>query len=258
MVGAGAARGAASVAHDRALPPGRRGPRRDRRRRVAPLLHDPRPGEPRLLRGARAAAPRAEGGGAREHRRAAPHPRPAGVPALAGHAAVGRGAVPAADRHRRPADRRLDRVARPPVRVRTAGGGVRRRRRLRHRVDAHEPLAPPARLAVAGDRRRPLHPRHRHAGAGAPARRLAALAPRSGRRSSSRSCPRTGSSRFRSTASRRRFLRASRRLRATSSPTSWSSTGATRSTRLQRAPPRPDVAACARSRIEGHNAAPTP
>ena len=45
--------------------------------------------------------------------------------------------------------------------------------------------------------------------------------------------------------------------RATCSPTSSSSSGATRSTRLQRVPPRRDLTACARSRTGAH-AAPTP
>ena len=80
---------AASVAHDPPLPGARLGRRPDRRRRLGRALRDARHRPRRLLRGRRAAAARQAREGAGEHRRAAAHLRPAGVPALARRAGRG-------------------------------------------------------------------------------------------------------------------------------------------------------------------------
>ena len=59
-------------------------------------------------------------------------------------------------------------------------------RGLRHRLGPHEPLAPAARVALAGDRGREVDRGDRDQGAGQPARRLAALAARARRRARAR------------------------------------------------------------------------
>ena len=88
----------------------RRQPNRRARsgRAVGSAGHRSRPRD----RGGRAHAARLAREGAGEHRRAAAHLRPAGVPPLARRAAVGRTGARAARRRHRPADRRLDGVGR--------------------------------------------------------------------------------------------------------------------------------------------------
>ena len=154
---------AASVADDPARPRLRRRHEPHRRDGVARALRDPRRRAERLLGGDRAAAARHAREGARVDRRAAPHLRPAGVPALARRAAVGRAGARAARRPHRPAHRRLDGVGRPAVSVQPPRAALRARRGLRHRLGADVALAHAARVALARDRRRAHDPRARHA-----------------------------------------------------------------------------------------------
>ena len=105
-------RGAASVADDPALSRRPQGGR-DRRRRRAEVLHDPRVGARGLLGGDQAAARRQPHARPRLDRPAAPDHRPADVLPLARTAAVGQARARAARRRLRPARRRLVRVARP-------------------------------------------------------------------------------------------------------------------------------------------------
>ena len=126
--------------------PGRSG--RARRAAVAALLSDRRPR--RLRRGDRAGAagqPRVCAG---VDRAAASDLRPAGLLPLAGPARLGVDRVRAADRDRRPADRRLDGVAGPARRVRAARGALLAGCRLGHRVGAHGAVAVAACFALAG------------------------------------------------------------------------------------------------------------
>ncbi len=81
----------------------------------------------------------------------------------------------------RPAHRRLDGVGGPAVSLHASRRAVRAHRGVRHRLVAHVALARAARIALARHRGRRHDPRARHAGAGALARRLAAVAARARR-----------------------------------------------------------------------------
>ena len=169
---------AAPVARDPAPARPGRGRRPHRRLGHARALRDPRGRAQRLLRGGGAAPAREAREGPGERRRAAARVRPPGVPALARRAPVGPAGARPARRHRRPPDRRLDRVGRPALPVPAPGRAVRAHRGVGHRLGADVALAVPARVAVAGHRRRAHDPRHGDARAGAPAAGLAPLTAR--------------------------------------------------------------------------------
>ena len=145
------------------------------------------------LRGATAKVPG-------ERRRVAAAPRPAGVPALARQAAVRQARVRAARRRRRPADRRLRRVAELPA---PTGASP------RSSTAPSSPTSPgrgrcrgaPASPTCGRGSSRALAARHGPEGGGAPPRRLAALAAREGRDAAPHRCA-LAAPRSRSTASR--------------------------------------------------------
>ena len=131
----------------------------------------------------------------------------------------------------RPAHRRLDGVGRPAVSVHASRRAVRAHCGVRHRLVAHVALARAARVALARHRGRRHDPRARHAGAGAPARRLAAFAARPRRHRARRGRVRAPRGHRPRRRSRRRSRRATRLRRATCSRTSSTASPATRSTR---------------------------
>ena len=211
--------------------------RRARRAAVDPLLPDRRPCG--LRRGDRADAARQPCVGAGVDRAAASDLGPAGVLPLARPAGVGLERVRAARRDRRPADRRLDRVAGPARRAtrgsRSSSTQVVVSDIAWERTERWRSLLAslwPDIAAVTRDSR------PGHARAGPPARRLAALAARA-RRRAWRSRSASGSRGSISTASRRRSRPASRRTRATSCRRSSTASPATRSTKPPFAPPPP-------------------
>ena len=199
----------------------------------------------------RADAARGTRAGAGEHRRAAAHLRPAGLPPLARRAPVG---APELEQLVDVIDRLIvdstewDDL---PARLRPARGVVPALRGLGHRVGADVALARPPRDAVARDRRR----RHRatcgNRRASVARLRLAPLAPRPPRhRPRARPGGEAARRRRRSTATQSRYRRAIRRPRATSSPTSSNASRPIRSTRPPSSPrswPRPIAAHKARS-----------
>ena len=117
--------------------------------------------------------------GAGERRRPAAAPRPAGLPSLAWAAAVRPAVLRAADRRRRPADRRLDRMGPAAERAGEAGGVVRPHRGLRPGVGADAAVAglgSPT-CGPGSRRRRLLRVVGPRAGGAAPARLAAVAAP---------------------------------------------------------------------------------
>ena len=135
-----------------------------------------------MLRGDHAPAWRKQDPGRCQPRAAAPASEPARVHPLARTAAVRTPGVREPRGRRRPARGRLERVARPPRRLRQAPRLLREDRRLRHRLGTSGALARRPRRPLARDcqRHRPHRPRpHRRFASARGLARITARPPRS-------------------------------------------------------------------------------